>query len=410
MRCVIVAAVAVSLALALLPGCTQPAAPPAKPAAPAAPVAPAPKAEPATIKIGCYYPLTGANAVKGQFNKNGTLLAIEDINAAGGVLGRKLEAVFEDTQGKRENVPNVVRKLIEQDKVVALLGEVASSCSIAAGPITKQFKVPAIAPTSTNPKVTEDPDDPTKVNPYYFRACFIDPLQGSVIANFAKTNLKMAKAALLFNIAQDYNKGLAEYFKATWKELGGTLVREETYPDNTQDFKPQLTRIKQANPDFVVIPNTYADNGLILKQARELGMKQVFIAGDATHAPKVIEIAGKEAAQSLYLTTLYAPDDPDPKAKAFADKYRSKYKEDPNSNAAFSYEATMVLAEAMKKAGKIESEAIAKALETVANLSVPSGSFTMDPKTHNPLNKPVVVLQVKGEGFAFVSKVAPSTK
>lgn len=363
--------------------------------------------QPKVIKIGAFYPLTGSNAMKGQLNKNGTELAVAEINAAGGVLGMKIEVLYEDTQSKKEIVPNVVRKLIEQDKVVALLGEVASSNSIAAGPVLKQFKRPAIAPTSTNPKVVLDPDDQTKLNPYYFRACFIDPLQGSVMANFAFQKLGLKKAALLYNIAQDYNKGLAEYFKQRFTQLGGVIVAEETYPDQTQDFKPQLTKIKAANPDIIITPNTYAETGLILRQAKELGIAVPFLAGDSSHAPKVIEIAGQDAAQNLYLTTLYAPDDPDPKAQAFAKKYRETYKEEPNSNACFSYEAMKVLAEAIKKAGKVDPEAIRAALENIKDVDVPSGKFTMDPKTHNPLNKPVIVIRVKDNGFVFVDKVTP---
>ncbi|NPV71457.1 MAG: ABC transporter substrate-binding protein [Firmicutes bacterium] len=358
------------------------------------------------IKIGCFYPLTGANAAKGQFNKNGTQLAIDDINAAGGLLGKKVVPVYEDTQSKKENVPNVVRKLIEQDKAVALMGEVASSNSIAAGPVVKQLKVPAIAPTSTNPKVVMDPEDVTKLNPFYFRACFIDPLQGAVLANFVSKNLNKTKAALLYNIAQDYNKGLAQFFKERFQKNGGTIIAEETYPDQTQDFKPQLTKIKEANPEAIIIPNTYAENGLILRQAKELGINAIFLAGDASHAPKLIEIGG-DGAEGVYLTTLYAPDDPDPKAQAFAKKYRDKFKEEPNSNACFSYEAMMVIGEAVKKAGKAEPQAIRDAMENVKDIEVPSGKFTMDPKTHNPLNKPVVVIQVKGNGFVFVTKVTP---
>jgi len=363
--------------------------------------------QPGTIKIGAFYPLTGTNAAKGQLNRNGTELAVEDINNAGGILGMKVEVLYEDTQSKKEVVPNVVRKLIEQDKVIALLGEVASSNSIAAAPVLKQFKRPAIAPTSTNPKVTMDPEDLSKVNPYYFRACFIDPLQGTVMANFAYNKLGKRKAALIYNIAQDYNKGLAQYFKQRFTELGGIIVAEETYPDQTQDFKPQLTKIKAQNPEIIISPNTYAETGLILRQANELGMTQVFMAGDASHAPKVIEIAGQEAAQNLYLTTLYVSDDPDPKAQAFAKKYRDKYNEEPNSNSCFSYEAMMVLAEAIKKAGKLDPEAIRDALESIRDVDVPSGKFTMDPGTHNPLNKPVVVIKVKDNGFTFVDKVTP---
>ena len=363
--------------------------------------------QPGTIKIGAFYPLTGTNAAKGQLNRNGTELAVEDINNAGGILGMKVEVLYEDTQSKKEVVPNVVRKLIEQDKVIALLGEVASSNSIAAAPVLKQFKRPAIAPTSTNPKVTMDPEDLSKVNPYYFRACFIDPLQGTVMANFAYNKLGKRKAALIYNIAQDYNKGLAQYFKQRFTELGGIIVAEETYPDQTQDFKPQLTKIKAQDPEIIISPNTYAETGLILRQANELGMTQVFMAGDASHAPKVIEIAGQEAAQNLYLTTLYVSDDPDPKAQAFAKKYRDKYNEEPNSNSCFSYEAMMVLAEAIKKAGKLDPEAIRDALESIRDVDVPSGKFTMDPGTHNPLNKPVVVIKVKDNGFTFVDKVTP---
>lgn len=363
--------------------------------------------KPDVIKIGAFYPMTGGNANKGQLNKNGTELAVKDINAAGGVLGKQIQVVYEDTTSKKEVVPNVVRKLIEQDKVVALIGEVASSNSIAAAPVLKELKRPAIAPTSTNPKVVMDPADQTKVNPYYFRACFLDAVQGKVMASYAFNALKFKKAAVIYNIAQDYNKGLAEFFKAQWKALGGTIVADETFPDQTQDFRPQLTKIKAAGPEVVITCNMYSESGLILKQAKELGMNMVFFAGDSTHAPQVIEIAGEDAVQNLYLTTLYAGDDPDPKAKAFADKYKAAYNADPNSNACFSYETLMVIAEAIKKAGKADPELIRAAIEKIKDVPVPSGTFSMDPATHNPLNKPVVVIRVVGKAFKFVAKVAP---
>lgn len=361
-----------------------------------------------TIKIGCFYPLTGSNAAKGQLNKNGTDLAVKDINAAGGVLGMKIELVYEDTQSNKVNVPNVVRKLIEQDKVVALLGEIASSNSIAAGPVLMELKRPAIAPTSTNPNVVMDPNDTTKLNPWYFRACFIDSIQGKVAANFVYNTLKKTKAALLYNIAQDYSKGLAQFFSEQFKKLGGTIIAEETFPDLTQDFKPQLTKIKGLKPDVIVGPNNYDANGLILRQMLELGMSSIpFMGTDSTHAPKIIEIAGQDALKNLYFTTLYVDDDPDPKALAFAKKYRDEFKSEPNSNACFSYEAMMVLAEAIKIAKNTNPEAVRTAIENIKNVQVPSGAFTMDPKTHNPLDKPVIVAKVKGDSFTFVEKVTP---
>jgi len=382
----------------LLSGCTP------KPAeqTPAAPQAPE------VIKIGAFYPLTGSNAAKGNLNKNGTELAVKDINEAGGILGAKIEVVYEDTKSLATEVPNVVRKLIEQDKVVALLGEVASSNSLAAAPVLLELKRPAIAPTSTNVKVTQNPNDLTKVHPYYFRACFLDPVQGTAMANFAYHKLEKKTAALIYNIAQDYNKGLAEAFKEKFVANGGTIVAEETYPNETQDFKPLLTKIKDKNPGIIVTPNTYAESGLILKQAKELGMDDfIFIAGDSTHAPQVIEIAGADAVKNLYLTTLYVQDDPDPKAQAFAEKYKAAYNEDPNSNACFSYESLMIIAEAIKKAGKVDPEAIRTAIEETKDLSVPSGTFTMDPATHNPLNKPVLIIKVKDNSFTYVDKVTP---
>jgi len=385
----------------LLAGCTQQS----ENGTPSTPSTPT---EPEVIKIGAFYPLTGTNAAKGKLNQNGTDLAVKDINDAGGVLGKKIEVVYEDTKSLATEVPNVVRKLIEQDKVVALLGEVASSNSLAAAPVLKELKRPAIAPTSTNVKVTQDPTDFSKVNPYYFRACFLDTAQGAAMANFAYNNLEMRTAALIYNIAQDYNKALAEVFKERFTENGGTIVAEETYPLDTQDFKPLLTKIKDKNPGIIVSPNTYAESGLILKQAQELGMEDfIFIAGDSTHAPKLIEIAGEEAAKNLYLTTLYVQDDPDPKAMAFAEKYTAAYNEDPNSNSCFSYESMMIIAEAIKKAGSAEPEAIRDAIETIKDVSVPSGFFTMDPDTHNPLNKPVLVIKVSGSTFTYVDKVTP---
>lgn len=387
LRSLVAVSVLVVLVGILVPGCTS---------------------GPKEIVIGAFYPLTGTNAAKGNLNKNGTELAVKDINAAGGLLGKQVKVVYEDTKSLATEVPNVVRKLIEQDKVVALLGEVASSNSLAAAPVLMQLKRPAIAPTSTNVKVTQDPNDLTKVNPYYFRACFVDTVQGKSMANFAYTNLGKKNAALIYNIAQDYNKALAGVFKDRFTQIGGTIVAEETYPLDTQDFKPLLTKIKNKNPEVIITPNTYAESGLILKQAKELGMDNfIFIAGDSTHAPQVIDIAGEDAVKNLYLTTLYVGDDPDPKAKAFSDKYKAAYNADPNSNACFSYESMMVLAEAIKKAGKADPEAIRTALEGIKDVSVPSGTFTMDAATHNPLNKPVVVIKVAGKSFTFVAKVAP---
>lgn len=355
------------------------------------------------IQLGVFLPLTGPVGAQGEYQKKGIELAIEEINAAGGINGRLLKAVYEDTQGKKENVPNIVRKLIEQDKAVALIGEVISSCSIAAGPVVKELKVPAIAPHSTNPKVTIDPTDTSKYNPYYFRVIFTDPVQGKTLAGYPYEKLGKRRAAIIYNISQDFNKGMAEAIEKSFKEIGGQVVAVETYRDGDQDFKSQLTKIMGANPDVLFTPNGYMESGLIVRQARELGINIDVFGANALTVPKFIEIAGP-AANGVYITSLFAPDDPDPQAQAFNKKYKEKFGEDSNSNAAAAYESVILLAEAMKKAKSITPEEIRNELEKLQNIKLPSGNFSFDPVTHNPKARSLVIIQVKDGKFTFVDK------
>lgn len=364
------------------------------------------KKEPTTIKIGAFFPLTGPVGAQGVYQKQGVELAVEEINAAGGIKGKTVQVVFEDTQGKKENIPTIVRKLIEKDGAVSLVGEVISSNSIAAGPVVKQLKVPAIAPHSTNPAVTKDPEDPSKANPYYFRVIFTDPEQGSALATFAYKELGKTKAAIIFNISQDYNKGLAEFIDKKFKALGGTVAATETYRDGDQDFKTQLTKIKASGAEVIFTPNGYTESGLIVRQAKELGIDVPVIGPNALTVPKFIEIAGA-ASEGVYISSLFAPDDPDAKAQAFAQKYRTKYNENPNSNSVAAYEAVMLLAEGMKKASKLDPVAIRDAMENLGNVDLPTGTFAFDNKTHNPQGRNLIFLQVQQGKFKFVSRVKP---
>ena len=240
-------------------------------AAPQQAAAPAPAAAPAAgnvILIGHVASMTGEQATFGQSTDNAIRLAIKEANSAGGVKGKQLEVKTYDDQGKPEEAAIAATRLIVQDKVAVLLGEVASSRSLAMAPIADQHQVPMISPTSTNPRVTKDGD---KTRPYVFRVCFIDPFQGTVMAKFARENLKLTKVAILRDVGNDYSVGLADFFAAKFKELGGTIVDDQSYKAGDQDFKAQLTAIKGKKPEVIYVPGYYTDVALIARQARELG-------------------------------------------------------------------------------------------------------------------------------------------
>lgn len=351
-----------------------------------------------TLVIGLYGSLTGSTATFGLSSQNGIQMAFDEINAKGAPLGKKLELVSEDDGSKPEQVPSVVLKLINQRNVLALLGEVASSRSLAAAPIAQRAGVPMVSPSSTNPKVTQ-------VGDYIFRTCFIDPFQGTVMAKFARQTLKAQKAAILTDVANDYSKGLTSFFSDQWQKSGGQIVASESYSEGDKDFQAQLTKIKGTNPDVIYIPGYYTEVGNIAVQARRLGLKQALLGGDGWDSPKLYQIGGA-AIQGCYFSNHYSAQSKDPKVVKFVTAFKKRYgAEPPDALAAVAYDAAYLLADAIKRAGAPDRAKIRDALASTKNFPGVTGTISID-KNRNAI-KPAVVLQVKGNEGVYVTTVNP---
>ena len=350
------------------------------------------------IKVGQFASLTGKEATFGISSDQGTILAIEEINAAGGLLGRKVKLLTEDTQSKPGEPATVVNKLIARDGVVAILGEVASSRSLEAAPICQQSKIPMVSPSSTNPKVTE-------VGDYIFRVCFIDPFQGTVMANFATKTLGAKKVAVFTDAKSDYSKGLAKFFKEKFTANGGTVVAELDYNGGDKDFKAQLTAIKAANPDAVFVPGYYTDAALICVQAKQLGLNIPFMGGDGWESEKLVEI-GKDAVEGQYFSTHYHPDVGSDVSRQFVVNYRKRWNgKTPDALAACAYDSAIVLADAIKRAGSTDGQKVRDALAATRDFAAVTGTISINEQ--RDATKAAVILQVKDGKYKFLETVAP---
>jgi len=350
------------------------------------------------IIVGEFASLTGKEATFGTSAHEGTLLAVEEINAAGGVIGKKIKLVTEDNQTKAGESSTVVNKLISKDGAVAILGEVASSRSLEAAPICQSSGIPMISPASTNPKVTETGN-------YIFRVCFIDPFQGTVMANFAKNKLKAQRVAVLTDVKSDYSKGLAKFFKEGFTKAGGEIVSELDFNGGDKDFKAQLTTIKGANPDAVFVPGYYTDAALICIQAREIGLNVPMFGGDGWESEKLLEI-GKEAMEGHYFSTHYHPEVGSPKSKAFVEAYKKRFNgKTPDAMAALGYDSAMLLADAIKRAGSAESGKIRDALAATKDFDAVTGKTLMN--ENRDAVKSAVILQIKGGKFTYMETINP---
>ncbi|HAP00251.1 MAG TPA: ethanolamine utilization protein EutJ [Fibrobacteres bacterium] len=353
---------------------------------------------PNEILIGEYGSLTGGTATFGQSTHKGVSMAVEEINAAGGILGRKIKVITEDDQGKPEEAQTVVTKLISKDRVSAILGEVASSNSLAAAPVCQQNRIPMVTPASTNPKVTQ-------IGDYVFRICFIDPFQGLVMAKFTFNSLKMKKVAILRDIKSDYSMGLADFFKQNFMAMGGEIVSDESYSQGDKDFNAQLTSIKGKNPEAVFVPGYYTEVGLIARQARKLGITGPLMGGDGWDSDKLWEIGG-EALNGCFFSNHYSVNDPSPAIQNFVSVFRTKYGgETPDAMAALGYDAAKVLFDAIRRAGSDKPDSVRMALTQVQGYSGVTGSITLN--ENRDAVKPAVVLEVKDGKFAFKETVAP---
>jgi branched-chain amino acid transport system substrate-binding protein len=353
------------------------------------------------IFIGGLFPLTGNTATFGLSSKQGMELAILEINEAGGIevdgVIMPVKAIYEDDEGQPEKAANACQKLISRDGVCAIIGAVASKNSLAIAPICQEAHIPMISPASTNEKVTE-------IGEYIFRACFIDPFQGMIMASYAANKLNAKKAAIIYDNGNDYNKGLANVFEKKFIEYGGTIVAKEAFTDeaNTVDFKAQLTNIKAAKPDFLYCPNYYAADAIIMKQSKEIGLNVPTGGGDGWDSPKLVEIGGN-AVENCVFSNHFSKDDTNFIVKNFVSKYKQKFSSDPDALASLAYDATTILLTAIKKAKTLKPEILKETIKTIEVNGI-SGTIKFDEK-RNPI-KSAVILKIQNGKQVFIERVS----
>jgi branched-chain amino acid transport system substrate-binding protein len=350
------------------------------------------------ILIGEYGSLTGTEATFGISSTNGLKLAVEEINQSGGLLNKQIELITYDDQGKPSEAGTVVEKLINKDRVVAVIGEVASSRSKAGAPKCQQYKIPMISPASTNPEVT-------LIGDYIFRVCFIDPFQATVLSKFALNTLRVKKVAILKDIKNAYSTGLSDFFEKEFKNAGGEIIEVQSYSNGDKDFKAQLTAIKSKGPEAVFIPGYYTDVGLIAIQAREIGITQPLFGGDGWESEKLTEGKAKDALEGCYFSTHVSTENPDPGIQNFIKKYKEKYNMMPDAMSFLSYDAGMILFDAIKRAGSTEAQKIRDELAKTKDFSGVTGKITINDQ-RNAI-KPAVILEIKGGQFKYKETVAP---
>ena len=353
-----------------------------------------------TIKLGFFGDLSGPTFNYGESAKNGALMAADQINQTGGIKGRKIDIVIEDDHGSPERAATLASKLIDQDKVIAVIAGGTSGNSRAAAPKAQASRIPLISPSSTDPAVTQ-------VGDFIFRACFVDAFQGDVMARFAINTLKAKKAAILFDFNSSYGRGLSEYFELSFAKLGGEIVGKLSYTQNDSDFRGQLSSIQAAGADVVYIPGYYADVALIAKQARAIGLKQPLLGGDGWDAPELWELGG-DALNGSFITTHYSVDDPSPAIQQFVREYKQRYGNLlPDAHAALAYDATRVLAGAIERAGSTDGEQLRNALAQTKNFAGVTGMISMDPE-RNAI-KPAVVLRLLDGKSVYQETIQPET-
>jgi branched-chain amino acid transport system substrate-binding protein len=351
-----------------------------------------------TIKIGYFGDLTGPTFNFGQSAINGVLMAASEVNQAGGINGRQIDVVIEDDKGSPEEAARLTTKLIDQDKVVAIIAGGTSGNSRAAAPKAQASHIPLISPSSTDPAVTQTGN-------YIFRACFVDTFQGEVMADFAVKTLKAQKAAILFDFNSPYSKGLTDYFKLSFARLGGSIVNEQTYTQGDADFKGQLSTIRSAEPDVIYIPGYYGDVALIAKQARMIGMTQPLLGGDGWDAPELWQLGG-DALNGAYISTHYSVDDPSPAIQTFVDLYKQRYGNLlPDAHAALAYDAARLLFDAIARTESTAGDKLREALAQTKNFNGVTGVISMD-ADRNAV-KPAVVLKLQDVKFIYQETIQP---
>ncbi len=348
------------------------------------------------IPVGAYLSLSGSDSTFGIDTRDGIELARQEVNDKGGIKGRKVNVIYEDDKSTSQEASNKVRQLIDRDKVIAILGEVASSRSLAGGLIANTKKVPMVTPSSTAVEVTKDRE-------YVFRTCFTDAQQGDVAARFVFDTLKKKNVGLFYVAQDNYSAGLAKSFKESLQKLGGTIVVEKGYQSKETQFTTLLSDLKASKPEIIFVPVYYNDMVQIARQAKQLGMPgSMFIGGDGWDSSDLIEGAG-EALEGAYFTNHYAPDVPWPNSQAFLKSFKAKYNHEPSSLSAQGYDAARLLFDAMGRATDLSPEAVKTALVQTKDFAGATGTLTID-KDHNA-NKPIVVVQVKSKKFTYASQL-----
>src|SRR5688572_21928458 len=349
------------------------------------------------IVVGHFASMTGNTAHFGQDTDKAVRLAVDEANTAGGILGKKVRVVTLDDRGDSAEASSAVTRLIDVERVTALVGEVSSSLSLAGGRVAQRRKIPMVSPSSTNPKVTE-------VGDYIFRVCFLDPFQGKVMATFARNTLKFDKVAVLKDVKNDYSIGLADAFKASFTAIGGKIVVEQSYSAGDTDFSAQVTAMKAANPQALYVPGYYAEVGAIARTAQRLGLKVPLLGGDGWDSPDLFKIGG-DALDGSYFSNHFAPDSASPRAQKFVADFTKKYGQPPTGLGALGYDAAVVLFDAVKRAGKIEPTAIREALAQTKNFEAVTGAITMD--SGRNAQKSAVVIKIAGGQGKYETTVAP---
>ncbi len=339
------------------------------------------------INVGINVELSGGVASYGTNAKDGAMLAIEEINKAGGVLGKQLNPIVRDCKSTADEAMSVSAALAGE-KVVAQIGPLTSGDVAGSTPVLQENKIPLIAPAATAQNVTVDKDG--KTYDYIFRVCFIDPFQGTLMAQFAADNLKAKTAVIYADTSSDYGKGLAQYFKKTFTDKGGKILSEEGFVKDDRDFKATLTKIKTQNPDFIYIPGYYQEVAPLIKQARELGITAAMGGGDGWDSPDMVSVAGAAALNKTYFTNHYSSQDKDPKIVKFVEAYKAKYNKEPDAFAALGYDSVQLMVQGIKDANAADPVKLAEALAKITDFEGITGKMSID-KQHNPVKAGVII-------------------
>ena len=346
------------------------------------------------VRIGVFMSLTGDTANFGISSTNGIKMAADEVNATGGINGKQIELLVQDDRSDASEAATIVTKFVTQDQVHAILGEVASSRSIAAAPIAQNAKIPMLTPSSTNPEVTKKGD-------YIFRSCFIDPVQGAAIAQFGARTLNAKRGALMVDRKNDYSTGLEKVINEVFTRLGGQIVVTQSYQAADQDFNAQITSIKGANPDIIFVPGYYGDVGLFAKQARDKGITVPIIGGDGWDSPSLYQIGGA-ALNGCYFSNHYSPDDADPLVQKFVNDYKSRYGTVPDALAATAYDAARIMFDAIKRANSLDGAAIRNALAATREFPGVTGKVTFN--ENRDAVKPIVMIKIEDGGKFVVAE------